>query len=514
MANNRTGKKKNKNKAGKPKPKGANKKKNGGRPRARGPNRAAPRSAQLSQGTAQYAMCLRDPFDGPITGVPSAFPPIPSGKVRYWARGTMTIGSGGTGFVLMNPFYGVVSDLTFVYQTGSTYAGSTLTLAATGVSGASTNSPHNAANMTGAIPLLQARLVSAGLKLYPTMAEVDLNGTYVMLRNPDNQTLDTMNTSAMLAYETASRLPVDSSRRPACVLFNPVNPDELDYGSYTPHSGRYCMGILVSGTASKTFAWEASAVFEEIGSYAHGETPSHADPEGFAAVLNASSDAGSVGYGDALYKTAGQFVSAASQELKTLSGQVLPAIARMSVGAIANSIRSGFSAGSMASGGPGLIMALRDENKKRFHPGYAPGAPAAPPGQPGYTGGATGPLLRVEDVTSPLLVRRLLSTMESFSAFPSQFESSVFPIEFDGNSYQAVVFMSYATSMTWVIMCVSSLPSVYAVLSYVGGALTDVLLQAKDFVQAYDFCIGFGYNLPQAPPQASSYGAKRIGQKL
>jgi hypothetical protein len=540
-------------------------KKRGGaaaRPKRRTRRMASPASS-LSSGAADYAVVLRDPFDGPIVGIPAAFPPLPSGKARYWARGTFTTGSGGVGFVLMNPFNAIVNDLALVYQTGSTYAGTTLTTAATGVTTASSNSPHNNSNFGNGY--LQYRIVSAGLRVYPTMAEIDLNGVYAMLRNPDNQTLNTFDQTNILAYEAASRLPIDSSRRPVCVLFAPVNPEELDYGVQTPHTSKACMGIMVTGTASKTFAWEAAVVVEEVGSYAHGETPSHADPDGFAAVLNAANDAGSVGFGDSLYKSGVAFAQAAAGQLAGLTSVVGAAAGRYVASSVARTLAGSYSRGTMGSGGPsiaaaGVIGASPGSKTIAWQGGhrdnyasvptnmgvittrYTPGSTklrlrwgkdgrwddgtrftnlhqSAPPPASGWFSvsdwkeAATYGSLKIEDVTNPTLAAIVAVEEEQEPPFPTWFSEWQGSCVVQGESFAAVGLSTPDGNRSMVVVCLSTLPLAYAVFVFEDGTVGNLLNQAPTFDPNFYFCCNAGLTLPFVPSPSAAAVASTLPLK-
>jgi len=284
---------------------------------------AGPIRGQLSSAALAYAAALGNPFDHDCAGVPAEFPPVPSLKTVAWVRGTMTIGTAGFGYVVVNPYMGMANDLGALAVTGAAFTGTTVALTGTGITQPTSNAVYSNASF-GANAVL-ARISAAAVRIYPTMAEVDLNGQLLAGRHPDNRSLTGLSFTDMLKYKETALTPVTSKREAVTSFWQPVNPDETEFVYDTSSvSARYALIACATGTAGKTFAYECFIHVEYAGANVQGRTSSVADPEGMSAVLTAAANTGSgfVGndesYSRRLIKAAGNIVS-------ELSGPVIGA---------------------------------------------------------------------------------------------------------------------------------------------------------------------------------------------
>jgi hypothetical protein len=280
-------------------------------------------TTMLSPCARDYAYALRDPFDGPLSCVPSSFPPLPSFKTRVFSRGTLTIGTNGYGFVIVNPQAFMVNDETSVFFSGSTYTGTGFPAAVntTGTSNASSNSPFSAADLGENPASAQFRIVSVGVRTWYIGTELNLSGQMIGLRQPDNDSVLGLLVADVLGFDSARRVTTTSERVPLEVMWIPTQPRDLEYTSEVDTSFP-CMGVLASGVAQSFYAFEVYATAEFIGRNVTGKSPSHADPSGFAAVLTAAQSAGDSWVGSA--RDAGlALVRSAAEGLSELSGPAL-----------------------------------------------------------------------------------------------------------------------------------------------------------------------------------------------
>lgn len=268
---------------------------------------------KLSSCARLYLHALINPFvqiDGPALPCIPDFITLPSNKVQVTARGVMTLGTAGVGYVLVDPYAGISnagsvagSNTSFpVLYTDATYtfpnlnylpSGGTLP---TGVSGANTNSPFS---VTGP-PLArsQMRLVGAGLRIKYSGTQLYKGGSMALYRQQDNTSVSSGATNAaLLASPLAAAAPV--TRDWHSITYNPASIQDVSYQTFNPYNGilgnsHYCLLIQVTAPAvntnQQTYDFEYTAYFEQIGSNLQ-LSPSHSDPVGHGAIQTATSNA-------------------------------------------------------------------------------------------------------------------------------------------------------------------------------------------------------------------------------
>lgn len=287
--------------------------------------RKIPRTAahdSLSPCVRDYATALVDPFDGPLTCIPSSFPPIPSWKTRVWCRGTLSTGTNGIGFAFVNPKNIFVNNTGSILTSGVTYAGTGFpnSAADVGTIQNATNAPYAAAAISDANPLgVQFRMVSVGVRCWYTGSELNLQGEMISFRQPDNNSAAGLTTTQLLQFGSTRRAQVTSERATLECRWIPTKPSELEFQGTIDGVGS--MGITVTGPASSAniFGFEVFGICEYIGATVTSRSPSHADPAGFAAVLTAVQAQGDSWYGSAR-DAAVSLLKASAQALGELSG--------------------------------------------------------------------------------------------------------------------------------------------------------------------------------------------------
>jgi hypothetical protein len=308
---------------GNPKPKGAN------RPRARGRG-GMPTSSQLSACAVDYAKALIDPETSELACVPAEFPPLPSQKVRVFCKGSAYTSSTNFGFIVVNPRAVVTNDTACVTYSGPTYAGTAVN-SGTGMVNATSNSPFTTVQYGNTATLLKSRLVGVMLKAWYLGTEMDMSGQMIAFRQPDNADVTNSTVNSLLSNNGAKRVPITSARKEVSVHWVPTDPADTEYNNGTTQLPPMC--IAFTGVASKEWvAWEMWAQFEVIGQNAPSKTLSHADPEGFSAVLTAANQIGDSLYGSAK-EAIGHLLSAATTELGRMSGHVIRGATQAAIGA-------------------------------------------------------------------------------------------------------------------------------------------------------------------------------------
>lgn len=309
------------------------KKRKGGKQRSRkmaGPKMSSP-AGQLSPCVLDYAVAVTDPFDGPLSCLPAEFPPLPSYKTRVWAKGS---GATGTinGFVMMSPSRMAVNDANAVCYSNNvaTYIqdGFPATTGDAGTALGNSNSLYGSGQLGAGAAFVQYRVVGAGLRAWYTGAEVDLSGNIICLREPNNTSLVSTTSTLALAYQNCRRVINTSERNVVTVLYMPVGPNDISFGSSAAATD-YCLGIIFQSKAAvaSAFAWEAFAIVEYIGRNVPGRTRSHADPEGFSAVLSSLQNQGDT-YVGRISDGATKLIKAAYHEISAMSGPMLRTGAR------------------------------------------------------------------------------------------------------------------------------------------------------------------------------------------
>lgn len=255
----------------------------------------------MSDCSVSYALALSDPWDCPT---PPCIPDnitLESFKFSVRARGTANVGTGGVGFVGINPFNPYALSLGNTYTgvaTNSTFAGTTFLPSALGVDLIPTDASQP---YTNAVGYDQAyRVVGCGLKVCYSGNEMNRQGMWTLARDPSNSPIPsgTANNGLLLFRETAS-VPVDKHWH-AC-LYKPATASDVTYaprgldidgtatGTNLFYSGPSMIAMLSGGTPGASFQYDFIAWFEMTGRSLPMLTKSDADPLGMALVSSAVS---------------------------------------------------------------------------------------------------------------------------------------------------------------------------------------------------------------------------------
>jgi len=260
----------------------------------------------LGMCTSKFAASLADPFEGPPDACMPVTPSVQSRKVRMWTKGTMTTGTAASnfGFVFLGPCPygngtvpgGANMSASVAYSIG-TYAGTTFqyNTGTTGVTQLANNSDVNVA--AG----IQARLVSAGLRIRYKGTELNRGGRIVALEEPDHAGLAGQSLSQLLAYQNGHEFPV-TENWVSISTSGPVTPGEYDFlplnsnntvtgttsGTGVSAQPNMYLGFAVEAAAAgQNFDFEAYENWEFIGSAIRGKSYNEADDGGVSAVIGA-----------------------------------------------------------------------------------------------------------------------------------------------------------------------------------------------------------------------------------
>lgn len=271
----------------------------------------------LSTCARLYLHALVNPFVPlPTSDMPCIpdFITLPSHKILTQARGTMTMGTNGLGFIIADPFTSVSNgggnigtNTSFpVLFTNSTFAGTTLNYAPiggtlpSGVVGVNSNSLFTAAG--NPLGVGQYRLVGAGLRARYSGNEVYRGGSMILYRIQQNSSvISGLQPNALLTAPLATLAPV--TRGWHSVTFNPDESQFLEYHTFSSFydstqsgTSHYSLLIVVQApvvsltSPQQTFDFELNCYYEVIGANL-SLTHSDCDPIGNGAVKSVTSNA-------------------------------------------------------------------------------------------------------------------------------------------------------------------------------------------------------------------------------
>jgi hypothetical protein len=238
---------------------------------------------------------------------------VPSQKLFTKARGVMTCGLSGNGFIAFNPWLMLVSD----YNNTVGFSPVAFTLGAYNqsginfsppygvqVSGVGSNSIYTASDFeSGGINQYRSfRLVAAGIKATYCGNSFYNQGRVILCRWPNNTVNNGVPADGSVNGGTLLQIPSTSwvaaaSRTSHAVTYLPLTPDDFTYDStvarFAPAypQNNYYMYIYVDGSDGENqqiFNFEAVAYFEIIGGTIP-TTSSHSDPPGVGAVISSVS---------------------------------------------------------------------------------------------------------------------------------------------------------------------------------------------------------------------------------
>lgn len=219
---------------------------------------------------------------------------IPSYKYSTTAKITMAIGTGGVGWVCLDPWTmmctGVSLEDAPLKYTTTTYAADTATalvndvVSTPGVTTGQSNSPFTFTNVQD--DSIQFRLVGGAIKLQYVGTNLNLGGECISYRSPGNVDYRA-HQSTLLQIASSTRFPCKRGDVSVCYL--PDNTSFLSYfniKSYSIYHGgsqHHSIGFYVTGVPGNTYAVEAKCHFEMVGGNFQ-VTASSTDATGFAAV--------------------------------------------------------------------------------------------------------------------------------------------------------------------------------------------------------------------------------------
>jgi len=243
----------------------------------------------LSDCAQEYAELVADPFHKEHKACIPTWPAMNSQKSTVWVAGTFVTGTSGFGFVALSPENACAATSVgldaCVWNSLSSYAGTTIDVTGTGVDTKMSNS-----NITAYNANVKCRVVAAGLRAWYSGPAKDMGGDLVALQQPAHSSIRGNTLADLMSYSEARRFGMNYGVRYG-VTRTIADVDETDYGiTLTANPGIMpYMGLALQGLAGLTFSFEAYVHFEYIGAPVRGKTPSHADTNGLSAVTSVAS---------------------------------------------------------------------------------------------------------------------------------------------------------------------------------------------------------------------------------
>lgn len=232
---------------------------------------------------------LLDPFRSSAAVCVPDYPTVPSRKMYVYSRGFCETGTAGFGFVLVNPFRAVASDVDCVFYSNNAYTGTlTSATAGVGVVAARSNSDYVNTDLAATSVAGRYRIVSAGLRLRYAGTELNRGGVAVGYQQTMHRALDG------LSFQQFDTAPSSRRFRPdqkwLNVTFCPTLVSELEYSSAAPAGlGQFFLGFAIQspvGGSSASYEWEIGCNYELNGVNVRDLTPSYGDPSGIAVVTS------------------------------------------------------------------------------------------------------------------------------------------------------------------------------------------------------------------------------------
>jgi len=268
-------------------------------------SRPSPTKLTISECTLTYAQACIDPFD--VTIKDACIPDnlcAPSCKYRTKVEGTMTIGTQGVGYVVLNPWAMAVNNTsgTFdaaVIATNATYDELTYTNdlidVGTKTQAYSSNSPFQIGSFNESETM---RVVGAGIEIEYIGQLLNQSGAITVFQNDGLSDLPNNMNPSTIRRNNRARTCANSKDNRCYITYNSTSQQYNSYehlSTYLPGLGLYPLDrnypliIIVSGaTPGITFNFTAVAHLEAqigIGTI----TPSEADPIGYPAFQQARS---------------------------------------------------------------------------------------------------------------------------------------------------------------------------------------------------------------------------------
>jgi len=238
-----------------------------------------------------YASALMDPVNTPQGAcIPYGFP-IPSQRVKVFARGNLQLGTTGVGFCAAGPQLAKDNAAVTYTLTGSV---GTMTTALSSFTGLGTQSlgqlPYSDSNLNSGQNPKEGRVVSLGLRVRYAGTESGRNGTVIMVEETNHANLMVAQPTNIVANISAlSQRPAPDGSWAYVFYSGPVNQTETTFANSV--ATVYILAAIIQGQKDDLWEWEVYEHVEYAGNAISGAVATHIDPQGYAHVVEAAKDA-------------------------------------------------------------------------------------------------------------------------------------------------------------------------------------------------------------------------------
>jgi hypothetical protein len=201
-------------------------------------------------------------------------------KIKAFAKGIADTGVGNVGYVAVRPNLTSFNDLPAIHYTTTIFP-----VAAVDFSQDSTAATNSTFNSTDIGPDdAQWRVVACGLRICYQGAELERQGIKVALVDPTHRTVDGRDIASLSSELQAETFFPD--RKWTSIVFRPVLTSELTFDGALPAANvtPYMIIAFTTNGAPMSYRWEVFSISEFQGINVRGQTLTHPDPIGFAAV--------------------------------------------------------------------------------------------------------------------------------------------------------------------------------------------------------------------------------------
>lgn len=243
---------------------------------------------QISNSSEAYLHGMANPASAPACGMPIGG--IPSEKNKCWARGRMSTGTNGIGYILGVPSNIAANNINCAFVTGPAFAGTTIsnTVVANSVIAVNSNSPYSYAAYSSTT--LKARFVCGEIRVRYIGTELNRGGDAVVYCDTNHNNLVGYSEAQLLGYAAAGRSFINMQEWISCKYNGVVDPIEENFvtdpaSSVQTKAANACMVVwLNSAVPAQPFDYEVWGHFEVIGSLGANMTTTTPDPVGHTAT--------------------------------------------------------------------------------------------------------------------------------------------------------------------------------------------------------------------------------------
>lgn len=232
-----------------------------------------------------YTASILDPFNGPEACVP-VWPSPPSMKIRARSRGTLVVGTTGTGMITtsLQPGNDASGTGAQICHSDNTFNVNSIQTSGTGVVQINTNGPFSDGQFGQQDTDLSFRPISLGLRVRYTGTEENRGGSMAAAYSPHHEDLDNAAVGTLLSFDNGQQFPV--TREWVTLVWMPIRHTEVEYfrDQFGTVAENHILGMLITGALNDTYDFEVAYNYEVIGRDARAKTVSVSNSKAFSVM--------------------------------------------------------------------------------------------------------------------------------------------------------------------------------------------------------------------------------------